>query len=344
MMDFYLFPTVHAFYSDLQQRLPTAQRTIQMAYYAFDDGRWAQAISQTLAQKAAEGVAVKLMVDEAGLYLDNVRHGWRNRQLLLWLRQAGVQVDLFRPNGRCLSQFNRLHCKFCVIDEQTAFIGGSNIGDHYVGWRDSNLRLDGALGSDFGRLYEGLRCFGGSQNEANYVFCGDDLRVGDMPLVLTVPGRRQDIRQALLALIWGAETAVTLRTWYFLPDREIMNALQTQAKRGVRVTILLSHHTRIPIVDLANRPLCRQLAAAGVQIYRYAAGYMHAKAAWTEAGDILFGSANFDHWALRTNFECCLHIKNEALAHELRLELLADIHHCQLSTSQRGQPQPLLHF
>lgn len=325
MLQSKLFNDVQTFYADLHTALLTAQQHIHMAYYAFDDGQIARSVGHILAQKAASGVAVHLMVDEAGLYLDNWQHGRRNRHLLAHLKASGVQVDLFRPRGGRIGQFNRLHCKFCAIDGRTAFIGGSNIGDHYLGWRDTNLRLDGALGDGFARLYESLRTFSGNGRAPQ---CPTELTIAGMPLLLTVPGHRQDIRRALLDLILSAKTAVTLRSWYFLPDAEIMNALRSQAENGVRVTVLFSHHTRVPLIDLANRRLCRQLAQSGVRIYRYTGRFMHAKEAWNDQGDILIGSANVDRWALRTNFECCLRLKNPNLAHQLTAELLADARHC----------------
>lgn len=342
MTRFKLFTDVRSYYTDLHTSLQKAQETIHMAYYAFDAGVWAEAIGHTLAQKAASGVSVHLLVDEAGLYLENVRHGIHNRHLLAHLRASGVQVDLFRPHGRRLSQFNRLHCKFCAIDGQKAFIGGSNIGDHYLGWRDSNLRLDGMLGEGFVHLYNGLRCFSG--HPKSQPLRGGELQVTGVPLLLTVPGRRQDIRRALLDLILSADTSVTLRSWYFLPDQEIMNALLTQAEDGVQVTILFSHRTRVPLIDWANHRLEKQLVASGVQVHRYHTGYMHAKEAWNNHGDILFGSANIDRWALCTNFECCLRVTDKQLAKQLTSALHADLGNCLASPQKSAHTAVLQNF
>ncbi len=339
MTQFKLFTNVADYYTDLQTALRAAQHHIHMAYYAFDDGNIARSVGHILAQKAAAGVTVRLMVDEMGLYLDNWQNGWRNRQLLAQLQASGVQVDLFRPRGDRLSQYNRLHCKFCAIDGTTAFVGGSNIGEHYLDWRDTNLRLTGDLGDGFAQLYDSLYQF--SHGHAS---CPTDLTIADMPLLLTVPGHRQDIRRALLGLILSAKESVTLRSWYFLPDEEIMNALLSQAEKGVRVTILFSHHTRMPFIDIANRGLCRRLEKAGVRVMRYNGRYMHAKEAWNDQGDILLGSANIDPWALRTNFECCLRIQNPALARQLTRELHADAIYCQPSPSRRDHWLPRLRF
>jgi cardiolipin synthase A/B len=355
MTQFKLFTNVEEYYTELQSALRAAEYHIHMAYYTFDDGKIARSVGHILAQKAAAGVTVKLMVDEMGLYLDNWQNGWRNRQLLAQLQASGIQVDMFRPRGDRLSQYNRLHCKFCAIDGITAFIGGSNIGEHYLDWRDTNLRLTGDLGNGFALLYNSLYQFSnghfdpsttlsGTRLSASHAACPTDLTIAEMPLLLTVPGHRQDIRRTLLGLILSAKTSVTLRSWYFFPDEEIMNALLSQAEKGVRVTILFSHHTRMPFIDIANRGLCRRLEGAGVRVLRYNGRYMHAKEAWNDQGDILLGSANIDRWALRTNFECCLLIRDQALANQLSRELQADTAYCCPQQNRRDPYQPKPRF
>ncbi len=334
-----LFTEVLPFYRTLATAVSQAQHSVHMAYFAFDDGEWAQGLGTALKERAAAGVKVHLMVDEAGQVLDHARNGWRNRQLLADLQEHGVRVGLFRPQGTRLGRLNRLHCKMCAIDGRTAFIGGSNIGDHYLGWRDSNLQLTGELGDGFARLYQLLQQFGGMAMPRPH--WPTTLQVAGFPVLLTVPGHRQDIRRALLEIILGAETAVTLRSWYFLPDKEIMNAMLSQAENGVRVSILFSHRTRVPPIDLANRWLAHHLVRSGAHIYRYTGRFMHAKEAWNDRGDVLFGSANLDRWALCTTFECCLLLQDADLARQLDRAFLADTTHCVRPGEQWGK-RPLL--
>lgn len=323
-----LFADVAGFYQNMIAALRQAGQRIDMIYFAFDHGKWSGQISRVLQQKVANGVPVRLMVDELGMVVDNIKNAWRNQALLAELRAAGVQVDVFRPAGRRLSQFNRLHVKLCAIDEQVTFVGGSNIGDHYPRWRDSNLRLDGELGNTFTELYSYLchfSCSYADRETPRRV----NLRLNDASLLLTLPGHRQDIRRALLNLILDAEQAITIRTWYFLPDREILNALLSQAENGVNVTILFSHRTRVPFIDALNTLIASKLAKAGVRVYRYKGRFMHAKEAWNDNGDILFGSANVDLWALYSNFECNLQFNNPHLARQLQHSLAADLVCCQ---------------
>jgi len=337
-----LFTDVSNAYRNMITALQQAEHNIHMIYFAFDHGVWADKISRVLKQKAASGVEVRLMVDELGLVVDNVQNAWRNRKLLDGLRAAGVQVDIFRPVGRRLSQFNRLHVKICAIDQHTAFVGGSNIGDHYPHWRDSNLCLEGDLGNTFAQLYLYLRQFSQGQTPQQPSRL-TDLHINGAALRLTLPGHRQDIRRALLDLILTAEKTIAIRTWYFLPDKEVLNALLSQAENGVHVAILLSDRTRIPFIDAANRIVGHKLAGSGACVYRYKGRYMHAKEVWNDKGNILFGSANVDWWALHSNFECDLQIQDAHLAQRLQQTLVADLCHCwqQRSGALRSQFLPV---
>ncbi len=101
------------------------------------------------------------------------------------------------------------------------------------------------LGNTFHQIYDYVQQF--SENRPHPPVRGinlSSLYAGDAQVWLTVPGQRRDIRRALLQLILNADRAVYLRTWYFLPDQEILEALRSQAENGVQVNVLLSHKTR----------------------------------------------------------------------------------------------------
>lgn len=133
-----LFTQVQPFYRNLAAELETAQDSISMMYYTFDYGEWAERIAAILAAKAQSGVQTRLMVDEFGQILDEPRHSLKNKQLMQSLRESGVEVIIFRPEGNRLNKLNRLHCKVCAIDQRAVFLGGSNIGDHYPKYITNN--------------------------------------------------------------------------------------------------------------------------------------------------------------------------------------------------------------
>jgi cardiolipin synthase len=318
------FTHVKDYYADLIVRLETAREAISMTYLAFEDGRWARSIADVLCRKAAQGVRVRLMVDEIGQLMDEPRRMLSNHRLLHELREDGLQVDLFRPGGHGLTQLNRLHCKICAIDGRVAYLGGSNVGDYYVDWSDTNVRLDGDFGRTFHDIYDYLRGFTSQAKPGTAALDPSDLWAGDVRLWLTVPGRHSDIRSAILRLIENARQAIYIRTWYFLPDDEILQALCAKAAEGVRVSVLLSHQTRLRPVDAANYLHAHRLASAGGQVYRYTGRYMHAKLAWNDAGEVLLGSANLDAHSMGGNFEICAWLEDANLARKLRLAFEAD--------------------
>lgn len=317
-----LFTNVQDYYADLVRQLWVSQTSISMTYLSFDSGEWAKQISDALCSKALSGLTVRLMVDEFGQLLDEPKHILRNIALFKRLRCCGVQVEIYRPAAP-LTVNNRMHCKIVAIDDRTAFLGGSNIGDYYTTWTDSNLRVDGDLGNTFHDLFDFLLSH--SQNGHTNSLDISDLWAGDERLRLTVPRQSSDIRQALLQLIRNAEKAIYIRTWYFLPDDEMLAALCEQARKGVQVNVLLSHETRVRPVDFANYIHVHKLVCAGGNVYRYTGRYMHSKAAWNDKGEVLFGSANLDPHSMHINFESCLEIHSEKLAWQLRRSFYADL-------------------
>jgi cardiolipin synthase len=337
-----LFTQVQPFYRNLAAELETAQDSISMMYYAFDHGIWAERIANILAAKAQSGVRTRLMVDEFGQILDEPRHSLKNKTLMQSLRESGVEINIFRPDGNRLNKLNRLHCKVCAIDQRTVFLGGSNIGDHYLNWDDSNLYLHGALGNTFHQVYDYIRGYSTDQDcHPDQIIHLSSLYAGDAQLWLTVPGQRRDIRRALLDLILNADREIYLRTWYFLPDQEILEALLSQAENGVQVNVLLSHKTRVRPIDFANYIDCHDLAKSGGRIYRYTERYMHAKVAWNNHDEILFGSANFERTAMKNTFECSVALHDQHLARTLRQSFEKDLHSCLEQTPKTFRQRPL---
>jgi len=324
MNQYSLFTKVQDFYTDLVEQLATAQKDISMTYFAFDRGGWAERISDVLVARAAAGVRVRLMVDEFGQVLDNPIHALQNVGMFNQLRSHGVQVVFHRP-AFPLKLNNRLHCKIAAIDDRMVYLGGSNIGDYYTQWTDSNLRVDGNLGNTFHEFFDFLNGFSMGNSADAPSLDATNLRAGSDQLWLTIPHQRYEIRKALMDMIMNADKSIFIRTWYFLPDDEMLNALCRKAQDGVQVNVLLSHQTRVRPVDYANHVHIHKLVCAGGNVHRYTGKYMHSKAAWNDNGTVLFGSANLDPHSMHTNFESCLQIQDSKLAWELRRAFYADL-------------------
>jgi len=301
-----------------------------MCYLAFEDGEWAREILKVLRAKMNAGVRVRLLVDEIGQLTDAPRRTFRNLEILDHIRSLGVQVDIFRPAAP-LQINNRVHAKFTAIDDRTVLFGGSNIGDYYTSWTDTNMRVDGELGDAFHRVYDFLLGFSTRGDVNARSLDVNELHVGNERLWLTVPGHHYGIRASLLDLIHRAENAVFIRAWHFLPDDEILDALCERARKGAHVNVLLSHRARVRAVDLASYIHVHKLICAGGNAHRYTDRFMHCKAVWNDRGDILCGSANLTAESMRNCFETCLAINDPALAWELRRSFHED---CMLSARQ----------
>jgi len=336
-----LFPSVTAHYESLLTALGTAESTISMMYYAFDSGEWAEKFSNVLTAKARSGVQVRFMADGFGQVIDNYRHVLKNWALARNLRKAGIDLKIFSPRRKGLNKFNRLHCKMCAIDQRTAFIGGSNVGDYYTTWDDSNLRLDGELGSGFHNVFEYIWQFSNRQKPLkNPELKLSNLFAGDSQICLTIPKKRQDIRLALTKLIHKADKFIYIRAWCFLPEREILRLLRSKAEAGVDVNVLLSHKSRTRPVDFANYSDGHQLILSGGKVFRYTQKYLHSKVVWNNHGDILFGSANLSCVSMQDTFECSIFFRDPEMTKTLQSNFEADMRMSFQQTPEMLHAQP----
>jgi cardiolipin synthase A/B len=316
-LTYQLFTDVKTYYTKLVESLEQAQSSITMMYFTFDYGEWANKISSIMQVKAQNGLKVRLMVDEVGMIVDSPENIIKNKLLMDQIRDSKIELILFRPKQKRTTNFNRLHFKLCSIDDKMLFVGGSNIGDEYLKMNDLNLVIEGAIGNDIDNLYDFINTNNDSNlKQANKLHISS-LKVGENQIVLTLPGSRNDVRRALLDLILDAEKSLYIRTWYFLPDKEIMNALLHQCEQGCKVNVLFSDKTRIPMIDAANYIVSEQLFNVGAKIWRFTPHFMHAKASWNDKGEVLFGSANLDSKALKSNYECSILFQDANLVKQL---------------------------
>lgn len=341
-----LFSEVIPFYQDLLDAIAQAEESISMMYLIYDKGSWTEKINDVLVAKSEAGVRVRIMVDLLGTITDHPTNIFYNFRMLKRLEKAGIEINIFQPSGSRMSFADRLHIKLLAIDQTILFIGGSNMGDYYTDWQDSNLRIDGDFGQAGHDLYEfvaansakGMEQYKKKRLEINL----SDFWFGDAQVLLTVPGSRKDICRRMLDLVLNTNDSIYFRHWYFLPNKEFLNAMLSQMERGVTLRVLLSHHTRIPIIDIANHIAIKKLVQAGAHIFRYHTRYMHSKITWNESGDIIFGSANIEEKGLNSNFELCLKINSPTLSDELTQHFNRD---CAISLNQTPtvlKNQPLL--
>ena len=320
------------FFPALLQAIAAARQEIRLETYIFADDETGRQVAAALAGAARRGVRVHVLVDGFGSSGFMVSLG---RTLLA----AGVQVLVFRPE---VSRFRlrrhrlrRLHRKLACIDARLAFVGGINIVDDIdapgliLPRHDYAVRLEGPLldplHQTMYRLWQLVRwtklgrrprkaarpaVVAESCGEVNAAFVlRDNLR------------HRRDIEDAYLRAIVAAKEEVILANAYFLPGRRFRRALMAASRRGVKVVVLLQGRVEYLLVHFASHALYGQLLDAGVRIFEYQPGFLHAKVAVIDGSWATVGSSNIDPFSLLLAREANLVVRNKSFAGQLRASL-----------------------
>ena len=325
-----------AYFPALQQAIDAAQGEIYLETYIFRDDETGKAIAAALARAARRGVAVRVLVDGFGCK----DHFAEIRERLL---AAEVLVLIYRPKISPLTlrrnRLRRMHRKLAVIDARVAFIGGINIiddrdtpGDNPPRY-DYAVRIEGPLLAPIVEEVERLwsRVAWASLRRrwrAQRIVEVDAAPRGSQRAALVVRDNlrhRADIEDAYLEAIGNARTEIIIANAYFFPGVRFRRALRAATRRGVRVTLLLQGRVEYFLQHYASRAFYGPLLDAGVEIYEYKRGFMHAKVAVIDQRWSTVGSSNIDPFSLLLAREANIVVDDRAFAQELRSSLQRDM-------------------
>jgi cardiolipin synthase len=310
-----------------------AQHHIHVVFFIFQPDNLGRQFLDLLTAKAKEGVQVRLMYDAMGSH----RLPYR---LLGPLRQAGGRTSVFLPINLLRRRFQinmRNHRKILVVDGTLGFIGGLNIGDEYIGknkyfgfWRDTHLRLQGPAVVDLQRIFVEDWSFAAGENlqmqEDSPYFTARKVD-GPYPVQVIDSGPDRDlktIREVTFAAILKAQKRVWIASPYFVPDAGILDALRLAAYHGLDVRFLGQFRPDKWIPQYAARYYWGDMLRAGVQVYQYTKGMMHAKVMLIDDDLASVGTANLDNRSMFLNFEVnCLLYSPQAVKH-LEASFLTD--------------------
>ena len=326
--------------------LRSAKKYILFEFYIIRDDGLGRQLGDVLAQKAREGVKVKLLYDEIG------SRAFHRTKLCKNLIASGVKVAAFNTTQGRRNRFQlnfRNHRKIVVVDSRVAWIGGHNVGDEYLGldkkighWRDTHTRLEGpaVLGAEI-------------------TFATDWRWATRKPLAIDwetqpygAPGSNvlvfpsdpaSEFEEASLMyhqLIVDARQRIWIASPYFVPDRGIIAALQLAALRGVDVRVLIPDEPDGPFVAMANWSYTKELLPAGVKVYRYRGGFMHQKVVLMDDQIAGVGTANFDNRSFRLNFEITLLVYGQEFAAKVSAMLESDLQHAHRVSAADIQNKP----
>ena len=341
------------FFPSLIESIDTSTHEVRLETYIFHFDTTGEQVAAALIRAALRGVQVCVVMDGIGTPL--IPAAWVQK-----FAQAGVRWHRFSPLGPLgyliPMRWRRLHRKLCVVDANTLFCGGINIVNDFVdpnhGPQDAPrfdfaVRVSGPLVLEAHKLVTqfwarlqlasdlGLLRLTHARQAIKAV-----VRPLSPPAVVSADARlqaqaalvlrdnflnRSRIERAYRKAIGEAQHEVLIANAYFLPGRKIRKALIHAARRGVRVRLLLHGRYEYFMQYHASRPVYGALLAAGVEIYEYSTGFLHAKVAVVDSRWATVGSSNLDPLSLLLAREANVVVQSAGFAKVLRNSLLAAI-------------------
>ena len=341
-----IFTDGHSKFDRLKQDIRNASDFIFLQYYIFNDDIIGNEILDLLAEKAGQGVRVKVLYDHVGSF--STRNSFFAK-----MRSLGIDSHpFFRVTFRKLA--NRInwrnHRKLVVIDGRIGYIGGMNIADRYVApapdgriWRDTHLRVEGpvieSMMYSFAIDWNFLR----PDTEVHPVVEMKYHEAGDVDMQLVTAGPVDKWNNLVLCFqqaIASASRRIYIQTPYFLPTDALLKALQGAALSGVDVRVMIPEQTDSILLGYGSRSYIDDCLKAGIKLYLFTPGMLHAKTMIIDDDFVTTGSVNFDFRSFENNFECNLLIYSEAVNKEMRDIFFRDLSGCRKLTLTEWRSRP----
>ncbi|MCK0124281.1 cardiolipin synthase [Gelidibacter sp. F2691] len=332
----------------LLKDLKTAQLHIHLEYYILRDDKIGLEIIDILCEKAKAGVKVRLSVDDVG---SSVSRKSKKR-----MEASGVEWFSFMPvlfPGLTGKMNYRNHRKIVIIDGQIGYIGGINVSDTYVNsedsenyWRDTHLRIVGesvkSLQIHFLMNWEFVSRRKVEMEES--FFPKEDCKdFTAMQIAASGPDTDwANIMEVIFTAIVTAEKYVYLTTPYFIPNEQIITALQVASKSGVDVRLLIPKDSDTWTAKHATNSYIECLLEADIKIYRYCKGFIHAKTIVIDDVFSTVGTTNMDYRSFNINFEINAIIYNEAKSLELKSHFFEDLEDSEIIDQERWLNRPTI--
>ncbi|MBD5460518.1 MAG: cardiolipin synthase [Lachnospiraceae bacterium] len=310
------FPVGEEKWKDMLQELRAAKEFIFLEYFIVEPGVMWDSILDILKEKVAEGVEVRFMYD-----------GMCSLMLLPYnypekMEAFGIRTKAFSPIIPMLSthQNNRDHRKILVVDGRVAYTGGVNLADEYVNkkqrfghWKDTAVKITGKAVDSFTMMF--LRTWDVGKKRTEEMAASDyekylhkydsDFGEGFMIPYGDGPNRKENVAEKVyIDILNTAVGYVHIMTPYFIVDSAMLQAIQFAARRGVEVKLLLPHIPDKAYAFAIARTYYPALLEAGVRLYEYTPGFVHAKCFVSDDCKAVVGTINLDYRSLYHHFEC----------------------------------------
>ncbi|HEY0142547.1 MAG TPA: phospholipase D-like domain-containing protein [Thermoanaerobaculia bacterium] len=316
-----------AFFHALIVDVAAARHHVHLETFLWEDGAVSDIVAAALERKAAEGVAVRVLVDQRGAKQTSPR---------VWagLRAAGCDFRVYhRARIRELAWYNnRDHRKIAIIDGRIGWTFGHGIADMWGdqgGWRDTAARFEGPVVNDLQAAF-----FDNWMAVTRTAPASDDYfprleAAGTTPVhiaYITQPETSSAVERLYYLAIAAAKKELILENPYFIPNRHAVALLREARARGVDVKLLLptSDTSDFPIVQHASHWYYGPLLAAGARIWEFTRSGIHQKVMIVDREWCTIGSTNFDPRSFNINDEITVAIHDADVANELAAEFDRD--------------------
>ncbi|MBQ3471774.1 MAG: cardiolipin synthase [Clostridia bacterium] len=316
------YPIGEDMYEAMRQELQNAEKFIFMEFFIINTmSRMWEEILQILKTKVSQGVEVRVMFDAMGCIAT------MPRDYDEYLQRLGIKCHIFSPIMPLISthQNNRDHRKILVVDGKCAFSGGINIADEYINekvrfghWKDTGFKICGNGVAGFTAMFldmwnvnaervEDGGIYINATNETNFPETnsvnGVVVPFGDTPFDEEYVGKR-----AYLHNLESASDYVYIMTPYLVIDNEMFESMKYASQRGVDVKIIMPHIPDKAYAFYLARTYYKELLRAGIEIYEYTPGFIHAKMSVSDGKRAIVGTINHDYRSLYLHYECAAYM------------------------------------
>lgn len=313
-------------YPAMIEGIEQAQKSVALQSYIFDHDRAGRAFVDALARAHDRGVEVRVLIDAVG-------SKYSRPPIIRLLRKKGIPCALFMTNPLGIMRMPyanlRSHRKILVIDGCTAFTGGMNIregfvtsyaGDHTA--IDTHFRVDGPVVLQLVAVFAHDWAYTTKEILPYQTWSCDIWRVpgpcAPARCIRSGPDRYLvGTHSMLLGALAVAQKHIRIQSPYFLPDQVLMGAINTAARRGIIVDIVIPGRNNLRLVNYAMTAQLDQIIRTGCRVWRSRGNFNHSKLITIDGAWSYVGSSNLDPRSLRLNFELDMEIYSRETAGEI---------------------------
>ena len=313
--------------------LEHAEKYIHIQYYIIRKDKLGRKIISILEKKVKEGVQVRFLVDSMGGYT-------LTKRFLKNFINNGGKFEIFFPGilPHVNTRINyRNHRKIVIIDGKYGYTGGFNVGDEYISedkkigyWRDTHIRIQGEAVNPLNDRFLMDWCYASGEEIEHFsdFYLQEPYTLGDKAIQIVTSGpdhNEEYIKNALFKLIYNTKEKIYIETPYFVLDESMLESIKISAMSGVDVRIVIPKKPDHIFMKWIAYSYLEELLEAGVKVYAYNKGFIHAKTMVSDGYVSTVGTANMDIRSFSLNFEVNAFIYNKEVADKLERQFMIDI-------------------